>query len=70
LIEAIGKTILYTFAAYVGGAIFDLLIGAVGGLFAQSLVIFGSIIFCFVLTWPPSRDVLFGFAEKLITSSE
>jgi membrane protein YqaA with SNARE-associated domain len=70
LIEAFGKTILYTIAAYVGGTIFEMLIGAVGGLWAQSLVIVGSVIFCFVLTWPPSRDVLFGFAEKLITTSE
>lgn len=70
LIEAFGKTILYTVAAYVGGTIFDLLIGAVGGLYAQGLVVVGSIIFCIVLTWPPSRDVLFGFVERLITTSE
>ena len=66
LIEAAGKTILYSLGAFVGGWVFELLIGAVGSGLASVGMVAGSIIFSIALTWPPSRDWLFGFLDRLI----
>ena len=67
-LEAAGKTVLYTIGAYFGGRIFEILIGAVGSFTASSLMVVGSIIFCILVTWPPSRDYLFGYIDKFIPS--
>ena len=68
LIEAIGKGVLYSIGAYFGGRVFEILIGAVGSITASTLMVIGSIVFCILLTWPPSRDYLFGFIDRFIPS--
>jgi len=65
-LEAMGKTILYSVGAYVGGWVFELLIGAVGSWLASVGIIIGSIVFSVALTWPPSRDWLFGLLDSFI----
>jgi len=67
IIEAIGKTALYSVGAFFGGWMFDLLIGAVGSLTASALILLTSITFCILLTWPPSRDWLFKLLDRFIT---
>jgi membrane protein YqaA with SNARE-associated domain len=66
LIEAIGKTALYSVGAYVGGWIFELLIGAVGSWVASVGMVVVSIVFSVALTWPPSRDWLFNLLDRFI----
>jgi membrane protein YqaA with SNARE-associated domain len=66
LIEAIGKTVLYSLAAYVGGWVFELLIGAVGSWVASVGMVIISIVFSVALTWPPSRDWLFNILDRFI----
>jgi len=66
LIEAIGKTALYSVGAYVGGWIFELLIGAVGSWVASVGMVVVSIVFSVALTWPPSRDWLFNILDRFI----
>jgi membrane protein YqaA with SNARE-associated domain len=70
LIEATGKTVLYSLGAYVGGWVFEILIGAVGSWLASVGMVVGSIIFSIALTWPPSRDWLFGFLDRFIPGDE
>jgi membrane protein YqaA with SNARE-associated domain len=65
-IEAAGKTVLYSVGAYVGGWVFELLIGMVGSWLASVGIVVASIVFSVALTWPPSRDWLFGFLDRLI----
>ena len=66
LLEATGKTILYSIGAYVGGWVFELLIGVVGSWVASVGMVVASIIFSIALTWPPSRDWLFGILDRFI----
>jgi membrane protein YqaA with SNARE-associated domain len=66
LIEVVGKTALYSIGAYIGGWVFDLLIGAVGSWVASVGMVVFSIVFSIALTWPPSRDWLFGLLDNLI----
>jgi membrane protein YqaA with SNARE-associated domain len=66
MIEAVGKTALYTLGAWVGGWIFDLLIGAVGSIIASVGMVVVSIVFSIALTWPPSRDWLFRLLDRFI----
>lgn len=64
-VECIGKTILYTLGAIVGGFVFTGLTGAVGGWMASMLMVVGSIVFCVLVTWKKSRDMIFGWFESL-----
>jgi membrane protein YqaA with SNARE-associated domain len=64
-VECIGKTILYTLGAIVGGFVFTGLTGAVGGWMASLLMVVGSIVFCVLVTWKKSRDMIFGWFERL-----
>ena len=66
LLEATGKTVLYSIGAFVGGRVFELLIGVVGSWVASIGMVVASIIFSIALTWPPSRDWLFGVLDRLI----
>jgi len=70
LIEAIGKTVLYSLAAFVGGWVFELLIGAVGSWVASVGMVVVSIVFSVALTWPPSRDWLFNLLDRFIPGGE
>lgn len=65
-IEALGKTALYSVGAYVGGWIFELLIGAMGSWLASVGIVVASIVFSVALTWPPSRDWLFSILDRII----
>jgi membrane protein YqaA with SNARE-associated domain len=66
IIEATGKTFLYSIGAYVGGWVFELLIGVVGSWMASVGMVVASIVFSIALTWPPSRDWLFGILDRFI----
>ena len=65
IVEAIGKTALYSIGAIVGGFVFTGLTGAFGGVGASALMVAGSLVFCVLVTWKKSRDVLFGWFERL-----
>ena len=67
LIEAVGKTVLYSLGAFVGGKVFEILIGVLGSTVASVGMVVSSIVFSVALTWPPSRDYFFGLFEKIIT---
>jgi membrane protein YqaA with SNARE-associated domain len=66
LIEAAGKTVLYSVGAYVGGWVFELLIGALGSWLASVGMVVASIVFSVALTWPPSRDWFFDLLDRFI----
>jgi membrane protein YqaA with SNARE-associated domain len=70
VIEAAGKTALYSVGAFFGGRVFEVLIGAVGGLTASALLVVASIAFTFLITWGPSRDYIFGLIEKFVSSGD
>lgn len=66
IVEGIGKTILYSSGAVVGGFVFTGLTDVVGGLTASLLIVAASIIFCVVVTWHKSRNLIFGWVERLL----
>jgi len=70
MIEAVGKAALYTLGAWVGGWIFDLLIGAIGSTIASVGMVVVSIVFSIALTWPPSRDWLFRLLDRFIPGGD
>jgi hypothetical protein len=70
VLEALGKTTLYSLGAFFGGRVFEILIGAVGSLTASALVVVASIAFTFLITWGPSRDRIFGLIEKFVSSGD
>lgn len=63
--ECAGKTVLYSLGAVVGGAVFTRLTGALGSLGASLLMVGGSLVFCILVTWRKSRDLIFGWFERL-----
>jgi membrane protein YqaA with SNARE-associated domain len=65
IVEAVGKTVLYSIGAIVGGFVFTGLTGAFGGVGASALMVAGSLVFCVLVTWKKSRDMLFGWFERL-----
>ena len=65
VVECIGKTALYSVGAVVGGVLFTGLTGAVGGIAASALMVAGSLLFCILVTWKKSRDLIFGWFERL-----
>ncbi len=66
MVEVVGKSALYTLGAWVGGGLFDILIGAVGSTIASVGMVVASIAFSIALTWPPSRDWLFKLLDRFI----
>ena len=65
VVECVGKTALYSVGAVVGGVVFTGLTGAVGGITASALMVAGSLLFCILVTWKKSRDLIFGWFERL-----
>ncbi len=65
VVECIGKTALYSVGAVVGGVVFTGLTGAGGGITASVLMVAGSLLFCILVTWKKSRDLIFGWFERL-----
>ena len=70
VIEVIGKSALYTLGAWVGGWVFEILIGSVGGTVASVGMVVVSIVFSIALTWPPSRDWLFRLLDRFIPGGD
>ena len=62
--ECLGKTVLYSLGAVVGGIVFTGLTGSVGSMTASVVMVAGSIIFCVLVTWHKSRDLIFGWFER------
>ena len=67
-VELVGKTALYSVGAVVGGLVYTGLEGTLGGLTASGLMVVGSLLFCIAVTWRPSRDLIFGWLERLVPS--
>lgn len=65
-VELIGKTILYSIGAVVGGLVFYGLETSLGGFAASILMVAGSLVFTIAVTWPPSRDWIFELVGRLI----
>jgi membrane protein YqaA with SNARE-associated domain len=65
VVECVGKTALYSIGAVVGGVVFMGLTGTVGGIAASVLMVAGSLLFCILVTWKKSRDLIFGWFERL-----
>ena len=65
VVECIGKTALYSVAAVVGGVVFIGLTGAMGDITASILMVAASLLFCILVTWKKSRDLIFGWFERL-----
>jgi membrane protein YqaA with SNARE-associated domain len=68
-VECIGKTVLYSLGAVVGGIVFTGLTGSLGNMAASVLMVVGSLIFCILVTWGKSRDLIFGWFERLFLNS-
>jgi len=64
-VECIGKTALYTVGAVVGGMVFTGLTGSVDSMTASIIMVVGSLIFSVLVTWKKSRDLIFGWFERL-----
>lgn len=58
LIEGSGKTLWYTFSAFLGGTIFSGLTDLIGGYLTSVIIVAASIIFCIVTSWKKSRDYI------------
>lgn len=65
-VEIIGKSALYSVAAVVGGFVYSGLESSLGTVVASGLMVAVSLVFCVVVTWKPSRDLVFGWVEKLV----
>jgi len=65
VVECVGKTVLYSLGAVVGGIVFTGLTGTVGSFAASALMVVGSLVFCVLVTWRKSRDLIFGWFERL-----
>lgn len=66
LAECIGKTVLYSVGAVVGGTVFIGLSDLLGSLAASLIVVFASIVFCVLVVWERGRALLFGWLERLL----
>ncbi len=66
VVEIIGKSALYTVAAVMGGLVYGGLEDTIGKMMASGLMVIGSLIFSIAVTWKPSRDLIFGWLERLI----
>ena len=65
-VEIIGKSVLYSVAAVMGGLVYGGLEDTVGTVIASSLMVVGSLVFSVAVTWKPSRDIIFGWLERLV----
>ena len=66
LVEIIGKTALYSFGAIIGGFVYTGLEDMLGRVLASALMVIGSLVFSILVTWKPTRDLVFGWLEKII----
>jgi len=68
IVEIIGKSALYSVAALMGGLVYGGLEDTIGTMMASGLMVVGSLIFSIAVTWKPSRDLIFGWIERLVPS--
>jgi uncharacterized membrane protein YdjX (TVP38/TMEM64 family) len=66
VVEVVGKSILYSVGAVMGGMVYGGLENTLGTVIASALMVIGSLIFSIAVTWKPSQDWIFGWMEKLI----
>jgi membrane protein YqaA with SNARE-associated domain len=66
IVEIVGKSTLYSVGALMGGLVYSGLENTIGTVLASILIVVGSLIFSIVVTWKPTRDLIFGWMEKLI----
>ena len=66
VVEVLGKSVLYSVAALMGGLVYSGLENTLGTVVASGLMVIGSLVFSIAVTWKPSRDLIFGWMEKLI----
>ena len=66
IVEIIGKSALYSVAALMGGLVYGGLEDTIGTMMASGLMVVGSLIFSIAVTWKPSRDLIFGWIERLV----
>lgn len=66
VVEVVGKSILYSVGALMGGLVYSGLENTIGTALASLLMVVGSLIFSIAVTWKPSRDLIFGWIEKLV----
>jgi membrane protein YqaA with SNARE-associated domain len=66
IVEILGKSTLYSVAALMGGLVYSGLEDTVGTVIASIFIVVASLVFSIVVTWKPSRDLIFGWMEKLV----
>ena len=66
IVEIIGKSTLYSVAALMGGLVYGGLEDTIGTMMASGLMVIGSLVFSIAVTWKPSRDLIFGWLERLV----
>ena len=66
IVEILGKSTLYSVAALMGGLVYGGLEDTIGTMMASGLMVIGSLIFSIAVTWKPSRDLIFGWLERLV----
>jgi membrane protein YqaA with SNARE-associated domain len=66
-IEILGKTCLYSLGAIIGGIVFISLESSLGEMITSTVIVIASILFTIGVTWKPSRDMIFEWAEKIIS---
>lgn len=66
-VELAGKTALYSVGAVVGGLVYSGLEGTLGSVVTSGIMVVASLIFCVAVTWKPSRDLLFGWLDRMVS---
>jgi membrane protein YqaA with SNARE-associated domain len=66
IVEIVGKSMLYSVAALMGGLVYGGLEDTVGTVIASIFMVVVSLVFSIAVTWKPSRDFIFGWMEKLV----
>jgi len=66
IVEILGKSTLYSVGAFMGGLVYGGLENTIGTILASTIMVIGSLILSIAVTWKPTRDLLFGWAERLI----
>jgi len=66
LAQGVGKMLLYSLGAIVGGFVFAGLSESLGSIYASVIVVVISVGFCFLVNWSRSRELILGWLERLI----
>lgn len=66
IIQGVGKMILYSLGAVVGGLIYTELIASFGRIYASILIVALSLLLCILLSWKKSRERILAGLEKFI----